>query len=63
MSVIDIVNAVFGVLGFVAVAVIIAGKIKKTENAVCYGVVGLVVVTLAFAMVRFVIGCIVSTAG
>ena len=62
-----IINAVIGVLGSVAVVVIImggitymtssgdAGKVKKAKDTILYGVIGLVVVALAFAIVNFVI--------
>lgn len=63
-----IINAVIGVLGIVAVVVIIiggvtymtssgdAGKVKKAKDTILYGVIGLIVVALAFAIVNFVIG-------
>lgn len=63
----DIINAVIAVLGIVAVVVIIiggisymtssgdAGKVKKAKDTILYGVIGLVIVVLAFAIVNFVI--------
>lgn len=63
----NIINIVIGVLGIVAVIVIIiggvgymtssgdAGKVKKAKDTILYGVIGLVVVALAFAIVNFVI--------
>lgn len=66
-SVTNILNVVIGVLGIVAVIVIIiggiqymtstgdAGKVKKAKDTILYGVIGLVVVILAFAIVNFVI--------
>ena len=66
-SIINIINAVIGVLGIVAVIVIIiggigymtsagdAGKVKKAKDTILYGVLGLVIVVLAFAIVNFVI--------
>ena len=67
-----IINAVIGVLGIVAVVVIImggitymtssgdAGKVKKAKDTILYGVIGLIVVALAFAIVNFVIGGILN---
>lgn len=66
-NVTDIVNAVIGVLGIVAVVIIIIGgvtymtssgdasKVKKAKDTILYGVIGLIVVALAFAIVNFVI--------
>lgn len=63
-----IINVVIGVVGFIAVAMIVMGgisyatsqgdaaKTKKAMNTVLYGVVGLVVALLAFAIVNFVLG-------
>ncbi len=65
-----IINVVVGVIGFVAVAMIVmggigfatsqgdAGKTTKARNTILYGVVGLVVAMLAFAVVNFVLGAI-----
>ena len=33
-----------------------AGKVKKAKDTILYGVIGLIVVALAFAIVNFVIG-------
>ena len=66
-TVLGIVNVVIGVLGIVAVLVIIiggvqymtstgdAGKVKKAKDTILYGVIGLVICILAFAIVNFVI--------
>ena len=66
-SVITIVNAVVGALAMVAVIIIIiggvnymtsagdAGKVKKAKDTILYGVIGLVVCVLAFAIVNFVV--------
>ena len=71
-SVKDIINAIIAVLGIVAVVVIIiggigymtssgdAGKVKKAKDTILYGIIGLVVVALAFAIVNFVISNIVN---
>ncbi len=71
-SVTGILNAVIAVLGLVAVIVIIigginymtssgdAGKVKKAKDTILYGVVGLVICVLAFAIVNFVISNILG---
>lgn len=62
-----VINVIIGLVGFVAVAVIIIGgisfitsqgdtnKVTKARNTILYGVVGLVVALLAFAIVNFVL--------
>lgn len=67
-SIINIINAIIAVLGIVAVIVIIigginymtssgdAGKVKKAKDTILYGVIGLIICVLAFAIVNFVIG-------
>lgn len=67
-----ILNAIIGVLGIVAVIVIIiggisymtsagdAGKVKKAKDTILYGVIGLIICALAFAIVNFVIGNIIN---
>ncbi len=62
-----ILNVVLGVIGFVAVAMIIigglqyttsagdTGKVTKAKNTIMYGVIGLIVALLAFAIVNFVL--------
>ncbi|MBQ3476425.1 hypothetical protein IJH26_02890 [Candidatus Saccharibacteria bacterium] len=67
-----ILNAVIGVLGIVAVIVIIlggvqymtstgeSGKVKKAKDTILYGIIGLVVCVLAFAIVNFVIANILG---
>lgn len=62
-----ILNVVIGVIGFIAVAMIVMGgisfatsqgdtsKVAKARNTILYGVVGLVVAILAFAIVNFVL--------
>ena len=71
-SIIGIINAVIGVLGIVAVVVIIigginymtssgdSGKVKKAKDTILYGVIGLVICVLAFAIVNFVISNIIG---
>lgn len=65
-----IINVIVGMVGFVAVAMIVMGgisyatsqgdaaKTKKAMNTILYGVVGLVVALLAFAIVNFVLSSI-----
>lgn len=62
-----IINIVIGVVGFAAVAMTIyggvqyttsagdPGKVKKAKDTIMYGIVGLVVAILAFAIVNFVL--------
>lgn len=71
-TIINIINAVIGVLGLVAVVVIIIGginymmssgeaaKVKKAKDTILYGVIGLVICVLAFAIVNFVIANIIK---
>lgn len=63
----NILNAIIGVLGIVAVVVIILGgiqymtsagdpgRVKKAKDTILYGIIGLVICVLAFAIVNFVI--------
>ena len=69
-SVKTIIYGVITVLGLVAVVVIIVGgvsymtstgdpgKIKKAKDTILYGVIGLVVCVLSFAIVNFVLNSI-----
>ncbi len=62
-----IINAVIGVLGVLAVVVIIIGgvqymtsngdpgKVKKAKDTILYGIIGLIIVILSAAIVNFVI--------
>lgn len=71
-SITGIINAVIGVLGIVCVVVMIiggvnymtsagdAGKVKKAKDTILYGLIGLVVCVLAFALVNFVISGIIG---
>ena len=68
----DIINAVIGVLGLVCVVVMIigginymtssgdAGKVKKAKDTILYGLIGLIICALAFAIVNWVIGSILG---
>ena len=63
-----ILNVALGLIGFIAVVMIIVGglqyttssgdtsKVAKAKNTIMYGVIGLVVALLAFAIVNFVLG-------
>ena len=71
-NIVSILNAVIGVLSFVCVVVIIIGgvsymtssgdasKVKKAKDTILYGVIGLVICVLAFAIVNFVISNILN---
>lgn len=71
-QVINIINAVIGVLGLVCVVVMIiggvnymtssgdTGKVKKAKDTILYGLIGLIVCVLAFAIVNFVISNILN---
>ena len=62
-----IINGIIAVLGFVCVVVMIVGgvnymisagdssKVTKAKNTILYGLIGLVICVLAFAIVNFVI--------
>ena len=67
-----IVNTIIFVIGIVAVVMIILGginyatsqgdpsKVKKGKDTILYGIIGLVVALLAFAIVNFVLGALNS---
>ena len=69
----QIINVVVGIVGVVAVAAIVAGgifyvtstgdsaKTKRAMNTIIYGVVGLIVATIAFAIVNFVLKAVFSS--
>lgn len=71
-SVKDIINVVIGILGLVCVIVMIiggvnymtssgdAGKVKKGKDTILYGLIGLVICALAFALVNWVIVGVLS---
>lgn len=68
----NIIDIVLGVVGIIAVVMMImggisfitsqgdAGKVTKARNTILYGVVGLIVALLAFAIVNFVLGNLIS---
>ena len=63
----SVINVILGVMGVVAVIVIIlggftymmssgdAGKTKQAKDTIMYGIIGLIVALLAFAIVNFVL--------
>ena len=71
-SIITIINWVIGILGLVCVIVIIiggvnymtssgdSGKVKKAKDTILYGIIGLVICILAFAIVNFVISGVLN---
>lgn len=66
-TILNIIQVTIGVLALVAVIVIVfagvqyttsagdAGKVKKAKDSILYGIVGLVIAILAFAIVNFVL--------
>ena len=72
--VINVINAILGVVGLIAVVMVILGgisymtsagdssKVKKGKDTILYGIIGLVIVGLAFAIVNFVIANIINKA-
>lgn len=66
----NVINVIIGLVGVVAVVVMILGgitfitsqgdsaKVTKAKNTILYGIVGLVVAMLAFAIVNFVLGAL-----
>ena len=71
-SVSDIISVVIGILGLVCVVVMIiggvnymtsagdAGKVKKGKDTILYGLIGLIVCVLAFALVNWVIKSVLN---
>lgn len=63
----QIINVIIGVIGFIAVIVIIlggvqytnsagdSGKVKKAKDTIMYGIIGLVITLLAYSIVNFVL--------
>lgn len=70
----QIINVIVGMVGIIAVIVIVVGgiffttsqgdsaKVTKAKNAVLYGIVGLIVALLAFAIVNFVLSSVFASA-
>lgn len=71
-NVTNIINGIIAVLGLVCVVVMIIGgvnymislgdpgKVKKAKDTILYGLIGLVVCVLAFALVNFVLKSILQ---
>ncbi len=69
-----IINVILGIIGLVAVVMMIiggisfvtsqgdAGKVAKARNTILYGVVGLIIALLAFAIVNFVLTSVFTSA-
>ena len=63
----SILNWIFGIIGIVAVVMVIIGgfnlmtssgdpgKVKKGKDTILYGIIGLIISLLAFAIVNFVL--------
>ena len=74
-SVVNIINAVIGVLGLVCVVVMIIGgvqymtssgdasKVEKGKKTILYGLIGLIVCVLSFAIVNFAIDHFMGSGG
>ena len=72
-NIVAIISAVIGILGLVCVVVMIVGgvnymtssgdtgKVKKAKDTILYGLIGLIICVLAFAIVNFVISNIISS--
>ena len=70
----NIINVVVGIVGFLAVVMIIVGgisytlsagdanKVKKAKDTIMYGIIGLIVAILAYAIVNFVLANLFTTA-
>ena len=70
-----IINVVIGVLGVVAVAVVIyggflfltaqgdPGKIKKGKDSITWGIIGLVIALLSWSIINFVLSTAMSASG
>lgn len=75
VRVMKIIDVVSGIVGIIAVVVIIIGgifyatstgeaaKLTRAKNTILYGIVGLVIAMLAFAIVRFVLTPLGSGSG
>ena len=74
-NIIGIINAIIAVLGIICVIVVLIGgitymtssgdpsKTKKGKDTILYGVIGLIICVLSFAIVNFVIGNILGQSG
>lgn len=73
--VVDGINVVVGIVGVIAVVVLVIGgifyvtstgdpaKAKRAITTIIYGVVGLVIATIAFAIVNFILVAVFSSGG
>lgn len=71
-GIVNAINVIVGFLGLVCVIVIIiggvnymtstgdAGKVKKAKDTILYGLIGLIICVLAYAIVNFVIAKIIN---
>lgn len=71
-DIINILNVIIGAIGILAVGIVIlggvqymtssgdAGKVKKAKDTILYGIIGLIIVALAFAIVNFVIKTVLA---
>ena len=71
-KIVDILNVIIGAIGILAVGIVIlggvqymtssgdAGKVKKAKDTILYGIIGLIIVALAFAIVNFVIRTVLA---
>lgn len=71
-NIVDILNVIIGAIGILAVGIVIlggvqymtssgdAGKVKKAKDTILYGIIGLIIVALAFAIVNFVIRTVLA---
>ena len=67
-----IINVIIYIVGLLAVIMIVyggilyttsagdPGKVKKAKDTILYGIVGLVIAVLAFAIVNFILGAVLS---
>ena len=67
-----IISSVIGILALVCVIIVIiggvnymtstgdAGKVKKAKDTILYGIIGLIICALAFAIVNWVIGALLK---
>ena len=72
--IINVINIILGVVGLIAVVMVILGgisymtsagdssKVKKGKDTILYGIIGLIIVGLAYAIVNFVIANIINKA-
>lgn len=71
-NIVDILNVIIGAIGILAVGIVIlggvqymtssgdAGKVKKAKDTILYGIIGLIIVALAYAIVNFMIKTVLN---